>query len=114
MGKKITVTTVTLAEGPLFHDYNEDGQFTTFNISVAIPSDTNPNIMYIHVHTFREWERVKAASLAANVLTAKVVDVENGHWTEYDMGNEPTLEEKLGEFGLEWQREQEERNGFIH
>jgi hypothetical protein len=100
---KSLVIGVGVSEGPYFEERCEDGITTRFNYFVTTSTWAGE---FVHPKAFRQ--RFDAQQFAAKVMVAGYVDLD--HWVEAELPE--SLEERLGECGTEWQREQEERLGY--
>ena len=100
---KSLVIGVGVSEGPYFDERCEDGIEARFNYFVTTSTWAGE---FVHPQPFRQ--RFDAQQFAAKVMVAGQVYLD--HWIEAEVPE--SLEERLGEFGTEWQREQEERAGY--
>ena len=100
---KSLVIGVGVSEGPYFEERCEDGINTRFDYFVTTSTWAGE---FVHPKAFRH--RFDAQCFAAKVMVAGHVNLD--HWLETELPE--SLEERLGEFGTEWQREQEERAGY--
>ena len=99
---KVTIAPAALeiGEGPLVEIQTEDGPAHVFYyfLNVEHGGDT-----YEHPHAFR-WES-EVEDFRATVARRGVIDL--SRWNKIERG--PSLEERLGPGGIEWEREQDDR-----
>lgn len=91
---------VGIVEGPYYEERCEDGKATRFDYFVTASTWSGD---FTHPQAFRH--RLDAQRFAAKVISVGHVNLD--HWVEAELPE--SLEERLGEFGSEWQREQEDR-----
>lgn len=97
---KTLVIGVGIIEGQYYEESCEDGKSTRFDYFV---SASTWNGEFVHPKDFRH--RFDAQRFAAKVMVAGCIDLDC--WVEAAVPE--SLEERLGEYGTEWMREQEER-----
>lgn len=102
---KDLVIGVGVTEGPYYEERCEDGIDTRFDYFVTASTWVGE---VIHPKAFRH--RFDAQRFAAKVMIAGYIDLD--HWVEEGAELPESLEERLGAFGTEWRREQEERAGY--
>lgn len=100
---KTLVIGVGIVEGPYYEERCEDGKSTRFDYFVTASTWSGE---FTHPQAFRH--RFDAQRFAAKVMVAGCIDLDR--WVEAEQPE--SLEERLGEFGTEWQREQQERLGY--
>lgn len=88
--------------GPLFERLVEGDVLIVCNWLVGIVVGA---ASYVHPHVFAH--RADAEAFAAKVNARRTVDL-----TFWILDETPSLEERLGEFGIEWQLEQEDRRAW--
>ena len=106
MGKlQVVAGSGSVAEGRYYREQDEDGEHVVFDYYVVVEV-AGKHYSHFKGHRFHS----DAEALLHRVEAAGEVDLK--YWAE--VPEQPSLEERLAPFGLEWQLEQDERrfNGY--
>jgi len=104
---RLSVTATALLPGPLFEEISEEGDLFHFYY-VALEVEVTDGRRFVHFHQVAGFSaRSEMEAFEAKVKARGEIVVENG-WTETEEG--PSLEERLGAYGIEWQLEARERH----